>query len=138
MAVVSVTTFTAKPDRFEDAVADVRKVKAIFEKLGARNVRLLAALVAGEATGGLASTFEADDFASQGALQDKVLCRPRGTGVGLKCQHHRQSVGGRLPGNALGRRSALSQILRPSGRAGTELSGSDPAALVDLAGRCVG
>jgi hypothetical protein len=78
MAVVSVTTFTAKPDRFEDAIADTRKVKAIFEKLGARNVRLLAALVAGEATGSLAFVYEADDFASQGALQDKFYADPEG------------------------------------------------------------
>jgi hypothetical protein len=78
MAVVSVTTFTAKPDRFEDAVADVRKVKAIFEKVGARNVRLLAALVAGEATGSLAFIYEADDFAAQGGMQDKFFADPEG------------------------------------------------------------
>jgi hypothetical protein len=78
MAVVSVTTFAAKPDRFEDALADVRKVKAMFEKLGARNVRLLAALVAGEATGSLAFVYEADDFASQGALQDRFFADPEG------------------------------------------------------------
>jgi hypothetical protein len=108
MAVVSLTTFTAKPDRFEDAVADVRKVKAIFEKLGARNVRLLAALVAGEATGILAFTFEANDFASQGALQDKFYADP-GNGAGHKHQHHRQFIGGRVPGRALRGRSALSQ-----------------------------
>ena len=78
MAVVSVTTLTVKPDRFDEALADVRKVKAIFEKIGARNVRLLAALVAGEATGGLAFTYEADDFAAQGAMQDKFFADPEG------------------------------------------------------------
>jgi hypothetical protein len=76
MAVVSVSTVSVKEDRFEDAVADARKVKAIFEKVGAKDVRLLAALVAGEATGSLAFTYEADDFASQGAVQDKFLADP--------------------------------------------------------------
>jgi len=68
MAVVSVTTATVKPDRFEDELEEVRKVKAIFEKCGAQNIRLLAALVAGEQTGSLAFTYEADDFAAWGAV----------------------------------------------------------------------
>jgi hypothetical protein len=78
MAVVSVTTLTSKPDRYEDLLADIRKAKAILEKSGARNVRLLAALTAGEATGSLASTFEVDDFAAQGAVMDKFLADAEG------------------------------------------------------------
>jgi hypothetical protein len=78
MAVVSVTTFTAKPDRFEDAIADTRRVKAVIEKCGGKNVRVLAGLVAGEATGSLAFVYEADDFAAQGAVQDKFFADPEG------------------------------------------------------------
>jgi hypothetical protein len=78
MAVVSVTTLTVKPDRYEDFLADTRKSKALLEKSGARNVRLLAALTAGEATGSLALTFEVDDFAAQGAVLDKFLADPEG------------------------------------------------------------
>jgi hypothetical protein len=78
MAVLSVTTLAVKPDGFESALDDVRKVKAIFEKNGARNVRLLVGLVAGEATGTLVFTYEADDFAAQGAMQDKFFADPDG------------------------------------------------------------
>jgi hypothetical protein len=78
MAVVNVTTFTVRPDRFEDALADNRKAKAILEKHGARNVRVLAGLVAGQATGTLAFIFEADDFASWGAVEDKFFADPEG------------------------------------------------------------
>ena len=78
MAVVNVTTFTAKPDRFEDAIADARKTKALLEKHGGKNVRVLAGLVAGEATGSLAFIWEADDFAGYGAVQDKFFADPEG------------------------------------------------------------
>jgi hypothetical protein len=78
MAVVSVTTLTVKPDRYEDFLETSRKAKAILEKSGAKNVRLLAALTAGEASGSLATTWEADDFAAQGAVLDKFLADPEG------------------------------------------------------------
>ena len=55
-----------------------RKSKAILEKSGAKNVRLLAALVAGEATGSFVMTCEADDFAGVGAVLDKFLADPAG------------------------------------------------------------
>jgi hypothetical protein len=61
MAVVSVSTVTVKPDRFEDYLEEVCKVKALTEKCGGKNVRVLAALVAGQATGSLAFIAEADD-----------------------------------------------------------------------------
>jgi hypothetical protein len=76
MAVVSVTTLTVKPDRYEDFLVDARKIKAVIERLGAKNVRLMAALVAGEATGTFAFIGEADDFAAYGAVQDKLLADP--------------------------------------------------------------
>jgi hypothetical protein len=78
MAVVSVTTLTVKPDRFEDYLEDTRKVKALVEKHGSKNVRLLAALVGGEQTGSLALISETDDFAAFGAVMDKLLADPEG------------------------------------------------------------
>ena len=46
MAVVFVTTLTVKPDRFEEYLEEnARKAKALVEKHGGRNSRLLAALV---------------------------------------------------------------------------------------------
>lgn len=76
MAVVSVTTYTVKPDRYDDFLADVRKTKPILERSGAQNIRMVAALVAGESTGSLALTWEADDFAAQGAVLDRLLADP--------------------------------------------------------------
>ena len=81
MAVVSVTTATVKPDRFEDALAELRKSKAFTEKCGGKNVRLVAALVAGEATGSLAFITEADDFAAIGAVTDKFVGDPEGQAI---------------------------------------------------------
>jgi hypothetical protein len=78
MAVVSVSTFSVKPDRFEDELADVRKVKALIEKHGGKNVRLMAALVAGQQTGSMVLISETDDFAAQGASLDRVLADPEG------------------------------------------------------------
>jgi hypothetical protein len=78
MAVVSATTLTVKPDRYEDLVGDCRNTKTIMEKNGAQNVRLLAGLVSGEATGSLVFTYEADDFGAAGAMLDKFLADPEG------------------------------------------------------------
>jgi hypothetical protein len=78
MAVVSVTTVTVKPDRYEDFLETTRKSNAILEKCGAKNVRLLAALTAGEASGSLAMIWEADDFGAQGAVVDKFLADSEG------------------------------------------------------------
>jgi hypothetical protein len=55
-----------------------RKFKAVFERSGATNIRLLAAMVAGEATGSLTFIIESDDFASNGAVLDKLLADPEG------------------------------------------------------------
>jgi hypothetical protein len=76
MAVVTVATFTIKPDRMEDYLENTRKAKAIFEKFGARNCRLLSAVVAGEATGSLAFIAESDDFAAQSALRENAMADP--------------------------------------------------------------
>jgi hypothetical protein len=78
VAVVSVATLNVKPDRYEDFLETTRKAKTVLEKCGARNVRLMAALTAGEASGSLAMSWEADDFGSQGAVLDKFVADPEG------------------------------------------------------------
>ena len=79
MGVVSVSTTTIKPDRFEDYLDQVGKWKTAVEKAGGKNVRLLAALVAGEATGSLAFIVETDDFSAFGASWDKFLANAEGS-----------------------------------------------------------
>jgi hypothetical protein len=81
MAVLTATILSYRPDRWEDFLGDMRKAKAILEKSGARNVRLLAAVTAGEASGSMVSTFEVDDFAAQGAVMDKFLADPEGSAL---------------------------------------------------------
>lgn len=78
MAVVSVTTLTVKPDRYEAFLETTRKSKALLERCGAQNVRLIAALSAGEASGSVALTWEAGDFGLQGAVMDRFLRDPEG------------------------------------------------------------
>jgi hypothetical protein len=76
MAVVTSAIITVKPDRFEEYLEVARRAKAIVEKAGGKNVRLLAGLVAGQATGTLVFIDEADNFAAAGAVMDKTLADP--------------------------------------------------------------
>jgi hypothetical protein len=78
MAVVFVSTETVKPDRYDDYLTQIRQLKAIVERCGGKNVRLLAGLVAGEATGTMTLIVEADDFGAMGAATDKILIDPEG------------------------------------------------------------
>jgi hypothetical protein len=73
MAVVSTTTVQVKQDRFQEWLDNFRKVKPIMEQAGAQNVRVLAGLVAGEATGTIVVVSESNDFASAGALLDQAF-----------------------------------------------------------------
>jgi hypothetical protein len=81
MAVVQVSTLTPKPDRFEDWLELARKSKPIWERAGGKNVRVLAGLVAGEATGSFVWIVEADDFAAHGAVLDKFFADAGGQEV---------------------------------------------------------
>ena len=78
MAVAEVTTLTVKPDRLEAYVDRARKFKAAIEREGAKNVRLLSAVVAGEATGSLAFIAEYDSFAAAGAGIDALMASAQG------------------------------------------------------------
>ncbi len=78
MAVVSVTNTTIRPGTYEAFLDTSRKAKAILERCGAKNFRVLGTLVAGEATASFATTWEADDHASYGAVMDKFLADAEG------------------------------------------------------------
>ena len=81
MAVISVTTLTIRPGQYEAFLAQNRQAKAILERCGASNVRLMGTIVAGEASGTLAMTWEAADNASYGAVMDKFLADPEGVAL---------------------------------------------------------
>jgi len=73
VTVLNVSGLTVKPDRYEDFVTTTRKAKAILEKHGARNVRLLVAMTAGQASGSFALSSEYDDFTDAGRALDKFF-----------------------------------------------------------------
>jgi hypothetical protein len=72
MAVISVATLTVGDGRWEDFLDSNKKAKAILEKYGAKNVRLLAPVSGAEPSGTFHSTFEADDLASLGKVLDSI------------------------------------------------------------------
>jgi hypothetical protein len=76
MAVVTTTIVQVKPDRFQEWLDVMRKVKPIMEMAGAKDIRVLVGLVAGEATGTIVLTSEADGFGATGAMLDKVFADP--------------------------------------------------------------
>jgi hypothetical protein len=73
MAVVSVATMTLKPGTYAAFTELHKRAKSTLEFCGAKNVRLLGTLLAGEATGSIVLTWEADDYASYGTVMDKFL-----------------------------------------------------------------
>ena len=74
MTVISVSTAKIKEGRrLGEYLKTWPETKASYEKHGARNVRLMVAVEAGEGTGTLAVTYESDDFAAHGAVQDGIL-----------------------------------------------------------------
>ena len=74
MTVIAVSTAKIKEGRrLGDYLKTWPETKSRYEKHGARNVRLMVAVDAGEATGTLAVSYETDDFAAHGAVQDGIL-----------------------------------------------------------------
>jgi hypothetical protein len=78
MAVLSVTSYQITPDGYEDFLATQRQAKAVLERCGAENYRLIAAMMAGEASGTIISSYEVPDFASSGKVLDAFLADPEG------------------------------------------------------------
>jgi hypothetical protein len=81
MAVVLASTTTVKADGFDSFLEMTRNAKAIFERCGASNLRLLSSVVAGEVTGSFAFTYEADSFAAAGAVRDQLFSDPDGVAL---------------------------------------------------------
>src|SRR5262245_58676304 len=73
MAVISVTTLTLKPDKYEEWIKTTSSSKAVLERHGAKNVRAMGTILAGEQTATVAITWEADNYAAYGAVMDKFL-----------------------------------------------------------------
>jgi hypothetical protein len=76
MAVVTTTIIQVKPDRWEEFLDQTRKTRPIMEQAGAKNIRLLAGLVAGQQTGTVVYISEADDFAAAGVVMDRAIADP--------------------------------------------------------------
>src|SRR5690349_14608889 len=70
MAVMSVTILQVKPGRYDDYLAVTARADKMLEKAGAKNIRLIVGLTAGEASGSMVPTWEADDFTSHGKVTD--------------------------------------------------------------------
>jgi hypothetical protein len=62
---------------FEEFVEQIRRATGMLEGYGAKNIRWLAGLVAGQQTGTIVVSKEFDDFAAFGAFEDKVLADPQ-------------------------------------------------------------
>jgi hypothetical protein len=68
MAVVGVAQLTVRPGHWPDFIENMKQSKKILETCGARNVRLLAPLAGPEPSGTVAFTFEAEDLAAWGTI----------------------------------------------------------------------
>ena len=76
MTVLSVTTLNLAGGRWDEFVESQKTSKAILEKHGAKNVRLLAEIAGSMPSGSVISTFEADDLAALGKVLDAVYADP--------------------------------------------------------------
>ena len=94
MAVLSVTSLQVKPDQWEGFMDTQRRSKAVLERCGATDVRLIVGMIAGEASGTVVQTFEAPDHATAGAILDKFLADPEG----LALMGESNSTGGATAG----------------------------------------
>jgi hypothetical protein len=68
MAVMSVTVLRLKPGRYDDFLKFHTQVEELWAKAGAQNQRLIAAGAAGEATGSIVATWEAEDYEKYGQV----------------------------------------------------------------------
>jgi hypothetical protein len=76
MVVVTTTILQVKPDRFQEWLDMTRKIKPMMEKAGAKNIRVLVGLLAGQQTGTVVFTSEAHDFAGAGSMLDQAFADP--------------------------------------------------------------
>jgi hypothetical protein len=85
MTVIVATTMTLKPGAYPALLEQHGQSKALLERFGARNIRLMGS-IGGDAGGALAMSMEFDDYASHGKFTDAMLADPDGlamlSGVG--------------------------------------------------------
>jgi hypothetical protein len=76
MTVIAASTLTLRPGAYPAFLEQHGTAKAMLERLGARNVRLMGS-IGGEAAA-LAVSMEFDDYASYGKFTDAMLADPDG------------------------------------------------------------
>jgi hypothetical protein len=72
VTVLDITTTRVRPGRLHDAIALSAEAAKLLERHGAKDCRLLAATMAGEAAGTMVFTAEFDDHAGFGQFMDAV------------------------------------------------------------------
>jgi hypothetical protein len=77
MTVIAAATLTLKPGTYPAFFEQHGKTKAVLERLGARNIRLMGTM-SGDAGGALAVSMEFDDYASYGKFTDAMVADPEG------------------------------------------------------------
>ena len=77
MTVTNVTTITVQgTDGWNQMMENTAKAKAILEKHGVKNFRLLVPVSGGSASGTVHNSFEVDDFATLGRVLDAIYTDP--------------------------------------------------------------
>ena len=73
MAVTNVTVLTLKPGRYDDFLKFHTRIEELWAKAGAQNQRLMGAGAAGEASGSIVATWEAEDFEKFGQVMNSFF-----------------------------------------------------------------
>jgi hypothetical protein len=76
MAVIGVTQASVPPGGGAAAIEIQKRAKALIEKHGGKNYRAMFGMEAGDATGVIASTWEAADYAEHGMIMGRILADP--------------------------------------------------------------
>jgi len=84
MPVTNVTTLTVQAGGWDDMLENVKTAKAILERHGGRNVRLMVPVSGGGPSGTAHTTFEADDLAAVGKVLDGIYADPEMVAVMMK------------------------------------------------------
>ena len=80
MTVIVASTLTLKPGAYPAFLEQHGNAKAMLERLGASNVRLMGSIGGGPG-GGLVVSMEFDDYASHGKFTDAMLADPDGVAM---------------------------------------------------------
>ena len=106
MTVLSVTTLTIKPDRYEEFLASTKKTKSLLEKHGAKNVRLIVGM-SGQSSGSFVAHPRSGRLHRRRPHNGQVP-RRSGRAGGNDGIGHRRESGRQLAAVDMGRGSTLS------------------------------